>query len=73
MRNKAQCSFFSLASAIEYIEEMGFAADYFVSPFWSCKSAYDWNTELAIRFGMMLEQDVPEVAVLLASGRFKAL
>lgn len=63
MRDKAECSFFSLASAIEYIEEMGFAADYFVSPFWSCNSTYDWNTELAIRFGMMLERTRPEVVV----------
>lgn len=63
MCNKAECSFFSLASAIEYIEAMGFAVDYFVSPFWSCNSTYDWNTELAIRFGMMLERTRPEVVV----------
>lgn len=63
MCNKAKCSFFSLASAIEYIEEMGFAADYFVSPFWSCNSTYDWNTELALRFGMVLERTRPDVVV----------
>lgn len=63
MRDKAKCSFFSLASAIEYIEEMGFAADYFVSPFWSCNSTYDWNTELARRFGMVLERTRPDVVV----------
>lgn len=63
LRGRAVCSFFSLASAIEYIEGMGFASDYFVSPFWSCNSTYDWNTELAVRFGMMLERTQPEVVV----------
>lgn len=63
MRGRAQCSFFSLTSAVEYIEEMGFAADYFVSPFWSSNTTYDWNCELAIRFGLMLESVRPEVVV----------
>lgn len=63
LRNKANCNFFSLASSIEQIEEMDFAADYFVSPFWSCNSTYDWNTELAVRFGMMLERTQPNVVV----------
>ncbi|WP_411330851.1 hypothetical protein [Desulfovibrio desulfuricans] len=63
MHDKAECSFFSLASAIGYIEEMGFAADYFVSPFWSRNTTYDWNCELAVRFGLMLEHVRPEVVV----------
>lgn len=63
LRGTAQCSFFSLASATEYIEEMGFAADYFVSPFWSNNTTYDWNCELASRFGLMLEHVRPEVVV----------
>ena len=63
IRNKAEYNFFSLASAVEYIEEMGFSTDYFVSPFWSWNSSYDWNTELAIRFGMMLERTRPEVVI----------
>lgn len=63
LRNRAENSFFSLASAIEYIEETGFVADYFVSPFWSCNTTYAWNTELAVRFGMMLERMRPEVVV----------
>ncbi len=63
MRDRAQCSFFSLASSIEHIEEMGFSADYFVSPFWTCNSTYDWNCELAVRFGLMLEHVRPEVVV----------
>ena len=63
LRDKGEISFFSLASAIEHIEGMGFQADYFISPFWSCNSAYDWNTELAIRFGMMLDRTRPDVVV----------
>lgn len=63
LHDRAKCSFFSLASATEYIEEMGFAADYFVSPFWSGSTTYDWNCELAVRFGLMLERVRPEVVV----------
>ena len=54
---------FSLASAIEIIEEMGFSADYFVSPNWSCTSSADWNRELCFRLGLMLEHVRPEVIV----------
>lgn len=63
LRGRAMCSFFSLASAIEVIQEMGFEADYFVSPFWSANSTFAWNSELAIRFGMMLERVQPDVVV----------
>ena len=63
MRSRAKCSFFSLASAIEYVEAMDFVADYFVSPFWSGSTTYDWNCELAVRFGLMLERVRPEVVV----------
>jgi len=63
MRSEAGCSFFSLASAGEYIEDFGFAAEYFISPFWSQNSTYDWNCELAVRFGMMLERVRPQVVV----------
>lgn len=63
LRGRAQCSFFLLASATEYIEEMGFEADYFVSPFWSSNTTYDWNCELAVRFGLMLERVRPEVVI----------
>lgn len=61
--DRAESVFFSLSSAIEFIEEMGFQADYFVSPFWSCSSTYDWNCELAVRFGLMLERTRPDVVV----------
>lgn len=63
LKSHAQCSFFTLASAIEYVERMGFAAEYFVSPFWSCNSTYHWNTELAVRLGMFLEHMRPDVIV----------
>ncbi|MBL8474342.1 MAG: hypothetical protein JNM98_21320 [Rhodocyclaceae bacterium] len=55
--------FFSLASAIEVIEHMGFEADYFVSHFWSASPTFAWNSELAIRFGMVLERVRPAVVV----------
>ena len=63
LRDQAQVNFFSLASAIEMIEEMGFEADYYVSHYWSDNTSYDWNQELAVRFGMMLERVQPDVVV----------
>lgn len=63
LRNEAECVFFSLSSAMEFVEEMGFVGDYFVSPFWSVNSTYAWNCELAIRFGMLLERVRPDVVV----------
>lgn len=63
LRGRAAASFFSLASAVEMIEGMGFEADYFVSHYWSCNTSYDWNQELAVRFGMMLERVRPDVVV----------
>lgn len=63
MRSGAESGFFSLSSAVEFIEEMGFAADYFVSPFWSNNTTYDWNCELTVRFGLMLERVRPNVMV----------
>lgn len=63
LRGRARPVFFSLASAIEIIEEMGFEADYFVSPYWSANSTFAWNSELAVRFGMMLERVQPDAIV----------
>lgn len=63
LRGRAVPVFFSLASAIEIIEEMGFEADYFVSPFWSANTTFSWNSELAVRLGMMLERVCPAVVV----------
>jgi UDP:flavonoid glycosyltransferase YjiC (YdhE family) len=63
LKERARPCFFSLASAIEHIEEMGFAADYFVSHYWSESSTFAWNSELAVRFGLMLERIRPAVLV----------
>ncbi len=59
----AQPIFFSQASAIEIIQSMGFDADYFVSRELSASHINAWNRELAIRFGLMLEEVTPEVVV----------
>lgn len=63
LRGRAEPVFFSLASAIEIIEQMGFEAEYFVSNYWSASTTYAWNSELARRVGMMLERVRPAVVV----------
>jgi UDP:flavonoid glycosyltransferase YjiC (YdhE family) len=63
MQGKASAVFFSLASALEIIEEMGFEADYFVSEFWSRADISAWNRELAVRFGLMLEEVRPDAVL----------
>lgn len=63
LQGKAQIVFFSMASAINVIEEMGFAVDYFVSPNWSAVSSSEWNRELSYRLGLLLEGVQPAVIV----------
>lgn len=63
MRGRVRPVFFSLASAIEIIHDMGFEADYFVSRFWSRASAWEWDKQLALRLGLMFERVRPEVLV----------
>ena len=63
LRERAECAFFSLPSAMEALGDMGLEGDYFVSPFWSVNTTHDWNCELAVRFGMMLERTRPDVVV----------
>lgn len=63
MQGLADPYFFSLASAMEIVESFGFEGDYFVSPYWSSNTTFDWNTELSIRFGMVLEHVRPDVVV----------
>lgn len=63
LQGRARPFFFSLASAIEIIEEMGFGAEYFVSHYWSASSTFAWNSELAIRFRMVLDQVRPAAVV----------
>ena len=63
MQDRARPVFFSLASAVEIIHEMGFEADYFVSEFWSRSHINAWNRELAVRCGLMLEEVRPAAVV----------
>ena len=63
LRGRARPVFFSLASAIEFIEEMGFEADYFVSRFWSRANSWAWDRQLALRLGLLFERVRPEVVV----------
>jgi UDP:flavonoid glycosyltransferase YjiC (YdhE family) len=63
LQSRARPFFFSLASAVEVIHDMGFEADYFVSPFWSRSHINAWNRELAIRVGLMLEEVRPAAVV----------
>jgi UDP:flavonoid glycosyltransferase YjiC (YdhE family) len=63
LQGRARPVFFSLASAVEIIHDMGFEADYFVSPFWSRSHINAWNRELAIRVGLMLEEVRPAAVV----------
>jgi len=70
MRGRASPVFFSLASAIEIIHDMGFEADYFVSEYWSGSHINAWNRELAVRFGMMLEGVRPAAVVFDGSWPF---
>ena len=63
MQGRAKPVFFSLASAVEIIHDMGFEADYFVSAFWSRSHVNAWNRELAVRVGLMLEEVQPAAVV----------
>jgi len=63
MQGRARPIFFSLASAVEIIEDMGFEADYFVSENWSRSHINAWNRELAVRFGLMLEEVQPDAVL----------
>lgn len=63
IQDRARPVFFSLASAVEIINEMGFEADYFVSEFWSRSHINAWNRELAVRLGLMLEEVRPIAVV----------
>ena len=63
LKARSRPVFFSLASAMEMIHDMGFEGDYFVSRFWSRASAWEWDRELSLRLGMFLERVRPEVLV----------
>lgn len=73
LRGRARPVFFSLASAIEMIHEMGFEADYFVSRFWSRASAWSWDQQLALRLGLLFERVQPDVVVFDGTWPFRGL
>jgi UDP:flavonoid glycosyltransferase YjiC (YdhE family) len=73
MRDRARPVFFSLASAMEMIHDMGFEGDYFVSRFWSRASAWDWDRQLALRLGMLFERVRPKVVVFDGTWPYRGL
>lgn len=73
LRGEARPVFFSLASAMEFIHDMGFEGDYMVSRFWSRASAWDWDRQLALRLGMLLERVRPEVVVFDGTWPYRGL
>ena len=73
LKGRADPVFFSLASAIEMIQDMGFEADYFVSPPWSRATSWSWNGQLATRLGMVLERVKPEIIVFDGTWPFYGL
>ena len=73
LRGRARPVFFSLASAIEMIEDMGFEADYFVSRFWSRATPWAWDQQLALRLGLLFERVRPEVVVFDGTWPYRGL
>jgi UDP:flavonoid glycosyltransferase YjiC (YdhE family) len=73
MRGRARPVFFSLASAIEIINDMGFEADYLVSRFWSRANSWDWDQQLSQRLGMMLERVRPQAVLFDGTWPFRGL
>jgi UDP:flavonoid glycosyltransferase YjiC (YdhE family) len=73
LRGHARPVFFSLASAIEMIHDMGFEADYFVSRFWSRATSWAWDRQLALRLGMLFERVQPEVVVFDGTWPYRGL
>jgi UDP:flavonoid glycosyltransferase YjiC (YdhE family) len=73
LRGRARPVFFSLASAMELIHGMGFEGDYYVSHAWSASPTFGWNSELAVRFGLMLERVQPAAVVFDGTWPFQGL
>jgi UDP:flavonoid glycosyltransferase YjiC (YdhE family) len=73
LRGRARPVFFSLASAIEIINDMGYEADYLVSRFWSRANSWEWDQELAQRLGMMFERVRPQVVVFDGTWPYRGL
>ena len=73
LRGRARPVFFSLASAIEIINDMGFEADYLVSRFWSRAGSWAWDQELSQRLGMMFERVRPQAVVFDGTWPYRGL
>ena len=73
LRDRARPVFFSLASAIEIINDMGFEADYLVSRFWSRASPWAWDQELSQRLGMLFERVEPQAVVFDGTWPYRGL
>lgn len=73
LRGRARPVFFSLASAVERIQDMGFEADYLVSRFWSRATAWEWDRQLALRLGMLFERVRPEAVVFDGTWPYRGL
>lgn len=56
-----RCVFFSLSAAIAPVLNMGYEVDYFLSHFWTTNNSTNWNRELAVRLGLLLEHVRPDV------------
>ena len=73
LKGRARPVFFSLASAMEMIHDMGFEGDYFVSRFWSRATAWDWDWQLSLRLGLLFERVRPDVVVFDGTWPFRGL
>lgn len=73
LKGRARPVFFSLASAIEMIHDMGFEADYMVSRFWSRASSWAWDQQLALRLGLLFERVRPDVVIFDGTWPYRGL
>jgi UDP-N-acetylglucosamine--N-acetylmuramyl-(pentapeptide) pyrophosphoryl-undecaprenol N-acetylglucosamine transferase len=73
LKGRARPVFFSLASAMEMIHDMGFEGDYLVSRFWSRASAWDWDRQLSLRLGLLFERVRPDVVVFDGTWPYRGL
>lgn len=73
LKGQARPVFFSLASAIEVIHDMGFEADYMVSRFWSRASSWAWDQQLALRLGLLFERVRPDVVIFDGTWPYRGL
>jgi UDP-N-acetylglucosamine--N-acetylmuramyl-(pentapeptide) pyrophosphoryl-undecaprenol N-acetylglucosamine transferase len=73
LRGRARPVFFSNASAMEFIHEMGYEGDYMVSRFWSRASSWDYDRQLALRLGILFERVRPKVVLFDGTWPYRGL